>query len=143
MDESALYEWLAGAEAQNPGALQQMIDAGLFGDRAALAGQDMAQGAAMMNAPGAQGMRVGGTYVASSPLEHASVALERAMGASRMNDARQSQDQLVGQKGTGMEALIRAMAKRGQPAQTQMGIPPGLPAEQPAPGVPGYFPAPY
>lgn len=119
MDEAALFEFLSQAEAQNPGALQQMIDAGLFGDRSALAGQDMAQGQGMMQTPGAEGMRVGGTYVAANPLEHASVAMSRIMGAQKMQDARGKQDALVGQKGQGMEALIRAMSQRGQPNPMQ------------------------
>lgn len=114
MDEAALYEWLANAEQQNPGALQQMIDAGLFGDRSALSAQQMGQAQGMIDTPSAQGMRVGGTYVASSPLEHAAIAMTRAMGHRQMQDARAQQEGLIGGKGQGMEALIRAMAGPNQ-----------------------------
>ncbi len=111
MDEAALYEWLAQAEQTNPGALQQMIDAGLFDDRMGVEGQTMALGKGMWDTPSAEGMRVGGTYVAASPVEHLSTALSKVMGAKFMGDSQRNQRGLIDQKGGGMSALIRAMAR--------------------------------
>jgi hypothetical protein len=108
-----LSQLLAELEAQDPEALQKMIDAGLFSDRSALAGQKMQQGQQMMGAPGAQGMNVGGTYVAASPLEHLSTAMTRGMGAQMMGGAQDQQAALVGQKGQGLEAFLRSLAGPG------------------------------
>lgn len=124
MDEAALYEWLAQAEQTNPGALQQMIDAGLFDDRMGVEGQTMAIGKGMWDAPTAQGMRVGGTYVASSPVEHLSNAMSKILGAKMMGDSQGRQGDLIGGKGRGMGALIQAMARPGQ-------APPMAPVEAP------------
>lgn len=132
MDEAALYEWLAQAEAQNPGALQQMIDAGLFGDRSALNAQKMGMAQQMMQTPGAEGMRVGGTYVAANPLEHLATAMQRRRGNEQMAGLQSSQDALITGKGKGMEALIRAMSQRKQ-AQ----------AQDPNAAAPWMPPAPY
>jgi hypothetical protein len=116
MDEAQLYEWLAQAEAQNPGALQQMIAAGLMNDRMGVEGQTMAVGKGMWDAPMAEGQRVGSTYVASSPVEHFSNAMSRVMGGKMMGESQARQQDLINQKGGGMEALIRAMAKKMQTA---------------------------
>jgi hypothetical protein len=56
-------------------------------------GQEAQIGLGMLNTPGAQGMNVGGTYVASNPVEHLSVALQRAMGAKQYRGA---QDEMMG-----------------------------------------------
>lgn len=124
-DEAALYEMLS--QRLGPEGLQQMIDAGLFSDRSQLTGQEMGQAQGMIDTPGAQGMRVGGTYVASSPLEHASVAMARVMGQQKMNQARQNQGDLITGKGKGMEALLRAMSRPGQAQQDPNAAPPWMP----------------
>jgi hypothetical protein len=123
-EQGALWEWLAQAEQANPGALQQMIAAGLFDDRMGVEGQTMQIGKGMWDAPTAQGMHVGGTYVASSPLEHLSNAMSKVMGAKFMGDSQRNQRGLIEQKGGGMEALIRAMAQRQPQAPPPMQGPP-------------------
>jgi hypothetical protein len=140
MDEAALYEWLAQAEQTNPGALQKMIDAGLFSDRMGVEGQTMAMGKGMWDAPTAQGMRVGDTYVASSPLEHLSNAMSKIVGAKFMGDSQRNQRGLIDQKGGGMAALIQAMARQQQPqgpqGPPQFGPGSAAPPWDPTQGVP-------
>jgi hypothetical protein len=134
MDEAQLFEWLSQMEAQNPGALKQMIDAGLMGDRMGVEGQNVAMGKDMWDVPMAQGQRVGGTYVASSPVEHLSNAMSKVMGAKMMGDSQARQQALINQKGGGMDAFIRAMAQQRPPVQQ----PP-----QPSPFIPGWTPDPF
>jgi hypothetical protein len=114
-DMAALYEWMAQAEQENPGSLQKMLDAALYGDRMGVEGDTMKMGADLWNTPSAKGQNVGQTYVASSPLEHLSVALQRGLGASKLNQSQATQQGLINQKGTGLEALIKAMMQHGQP----------------------------
>ena len=117
MDEAALYEWMAQAEQQNPGSLQRMLEAALSGDRMGVEGDTMKMGSGLWNTPSATGQNVGQTYVAANPLEHLSVALQRGLGASKMNESQEAQQGLINQKGTGLEALIKAMMQGGQPPQ--------------------------
>jgi hypothetical protein len=67
--------------------LQQMIDAGLVDDRADVLAQQIRRGQGLMSTPGAQGMNVGGTYKAASPLEHAASAMARIMGGRMVKGA--------------------------------------------------------
>jgi hypothetical protein len=115
MDEQALSELLSHL---GPEGLQQMIDAGLFSDRSGLEAQKTAQGMGMMQTPGAQGQNVGGTYVASSPLEHLATALSRVQGGRMVQESQGRQADLIGGKGKGMEALLLAMARQA-PIQPQ------------------------
>ena len=117
MDEAALYEWLAQAEQQNPGSLQRMLEAALSGDRMGVEGDTMKMGADLWNTPSATGQKVGQTYVAANPLEHLSVALQRGLGASKLNTSQATQQGLINQKGSGLEALIKAMMRGGQTQQ--------------------------
>jgi hypothetical protein len=114
MDEAALYEWLNQAEQANPGTIQKMLDAALSGDRMGVEGDTMKMGADLWNTPSAKGQNVGQTYVASSPLEHLSVALQKGLGADKLNKSQFAQQGLINQKGSGLEALIKAMMRGGQ-----------------------------
>jgi hypothetical protein len=138
MDEAALYDWLAQAEQQNPGALQQMIDAGLFGDTSALNQEQIRLGEGMASIPTPQGQRVGGTYIAASPLEHLATAIQRGQGLRQINDAKTAQSAAIKTKGGGMEALIRAMAQQ-QPRQAQQGVPQYGPGSAAPPWDPSMF----
>ena len=87
-------------ELLGPEGVQSMLDAGSINLKMAQAQQQAARGGkmidsgeGMMQTPGAQGMRVGNTYVASSPLEHLSVAMARAMGADKAKSGGAMQDQ--------------------------------------------------
>jgi hypothetical protein len=135
-EQAALYEWLAQAEQTNPGALQQMIAAGLFDDRMGVEGQTMGIGKGMWDTPTAEGMRVGGTYQAASPIEHLSNAMRQVMGAKFMGDSQRNQRALIDQKGGGMEALIRAMAQKQQQSPPQ-----GPPQFGPGSAAPPWDPA--
>jgi hypothetical protein len=55
-----------------------------------------------MGAQQPEGRNVGHTYVASSPLEHAAAAAKNMLGAYMMRTGQ-------GQRGTGIEAYIRAL----------------------------------
>jgi hypothetical protein len=104
----------------DPNVLQQMIDAGLVDDRAGVLAQQMKRAQGLMAAPGAQGMNVGGTYVAASPLEHLASAMSRIIGGQRAKGIEQQMGDLIGQKGAGRMAYANAgeapapMAPQGQ-----------------------------
>jgi hypothetical protein len=123
MDEQALADLLSQL---GPEGIQQMIDAGLFSDRSGLEAQKTAQGVGLMQTPGAQGQNVGGTYVASSPLEHLATALSRVQGGRMVQESQGRQADLIGGKGKGMEAFLMALARQApvQPQQTPEG--PGI-----------------
>lgn len=65
---------------------QQIIGAGQIDDRIRLLMQSMQRARELQNAPSARGMSVGGTYVASSPLEHLAAAMSRYRGGKRAKD---------------------------------------------------------
>lgn len=69
--------------------LEAMAAMGALPDEQALLMQQMGQGQGLMNTPGAQGQNVGGTYVASSPLEHLGVLAQRGVGAYKQKGAEQ------------------------------------------------------
>ena len=76
--------------------------------KASNAGNTMGLGHELLGTPGAEGRNVGHTYVASSPLEHLSVAANRGLGAYMMGQGMQS-------RGTGIQAYINALRQRPQP----------------------------
>jgi hypothetical protein len=67
--------------------LEQIGALGAVPDEQGLLMRQANQGQALMNTPSAAGQNVGGTYRASSPLEHLSVALQRVMGAKQQQGA--------------------------------------------------------
>jgi hypothetical protein len=94
--------------------LQQMIDAGLVDDRADVLAQQIRRGQGMMQTPGAQGMNVGGTYKAASPLEHAASAMARIMGGRMVKGAEQEYAKGIETKRAGRLAMGEQIA--GLPA---------------------------
>jgi hypothetical protein len=108
--------------------IQQLIALGGIPDEHELAKTKFGLGHEMFNAPGAEGMRAGGTYVASSPLEHLAVALQRSMGASRMSGAQQDLRGLVGKATAGRSAYADALMRYFAPPQEG---PPALPVSMP------------
>lgn len=101
----------------DPAALAQaMSGLGSMPDRQALLKQHMEWGHDATQAPAPKGMQVGGTYMASSPLEHIAAALQRVMGYRQQGQGERGltaslgeQDKLRGQYA---DALMRAMAAR-------------------------------
>lgn len=138
MDEAALWEWVSQAEKENPGALQQMIAAGLFDDTSSLNKTEIAQGAGMSSQPAPQGQNVGRTYIASNPLEHLAYAIQRGQGLRQIKDAQSAQADAIKKKGVGMDAMIRAMAKQPTPPPMSGGPvqAPVDPMDEPWRGVP-------
>jgi hypothetical protein len=101
---------LGGSTGIPPDLLQQIIDAGLVDDRMGMVGQKARVGASLFGTPGAQGMNVGGTYRAASPLEHASTLMSRIMGAKMQRDSHGEMEGLLGQKAAGRRAMGQAQA---------------------------------
>jgi hypothetical protein len=121
--------------------LEQMINAGLAPDRAEVLAQQMKRAQGLMAAPGAQGMNVGGTYVAASPIEHLASAMSRIMGGRQANRIEQQMGDLIGQKGAGRMAW--ASAAEAPPPAMPSQVPPMLarpPEAPPAWSAPSFEP---
>ena len=93
--------------------LQALISLGAIPEEQALLMRQANQGQSMQDMPNAQGQRVGGTYVAASPLEHLSVAFNRVMGANKQRDAeeayRASLEKQTAGRGDYAAALLKAL----------------------------------
>lgn len=63
-------------------------------------------GLGMYGTPGAQGMHVGGTYTAANPLEHMSVALQKALGANKYRTAQDEMRANVEKQGAARSATM-------------------------------------
>ncbi len=96
-----------------------MVALGAIPEEQALLMRQRTSGEAMMGTPAAQGRNVGQTYVASSPLEHLSVALERGMGGRRMNAADAGMMDTFQRQTAGRKAGADAYRAQ-QEAQTKM-----------------------
>ncbi len=114
MDLSALFN--------DPEVMQQLSEMGIFPDSMDLMGQQMKRAEALRGTPGAQGREVGNTYVASSPLEHLAVGLQRTLGQQGINNtAGQQNDLLQRMRGSVMDqARAMARALRGGAGVDQM-----------------------
>lgn len=103
--------------------LQQMIDAGLAPQRMDLLAQQIKRAQGLMATPGAEGTRVGGTYVSASPLEHFAGAMARVMGGQQMKKAQGEQGSLIDQIRSARLAASQGMqpqeAPPVAPVQTQ------------------------
>jgi hypothetical protein len=130
---------LGGSSGIPPDLLQQIIDAGLADDRMGMAGQKARTGASLFGTPGAQGMNVGGTYRAASPLEHLSTAMSRILGGKMQRDAHGEMEGLLGQKAAGRRAMGQAQAGLFAPPTAEAMNAPEPPAFSPpdfaAPGL--------
>jgi len=127
MDPDLLLEMLSDPETA--ATLAQM---GVFADKTKALGQERNLGESMYATPSAQGREVGRTYVASSPLEHIGVAVERTLGARKMNDAMGQQNALISGDANARQKLAAAMAAAmrrsraaASPISTNIGPTPG------------------
>lgn len=123
-------------QGMDPATIQSMVDAGLIPQQMGLQQHQADIGNQMFQTPSAEGRNVGHTYVASSPLEHLSVAVQRAMGASKMQDAMRQQQALLQQsgktQGAGWQQIVEAMRRRQaqQPQAAQPDVSMEAPVEQ-------------
>ena len=115
MDQD-LYELMASLDPQSRDQLLRAVNADA---QVGLAGHQMGIGNELLNTPTAEGRNVGRTYVASSPLEHMSVALRRGIGAQKMNQAGADQQAALGQRSTGLGAFLDLLGRK--PNQQPLG----------------------
>lgn len=106
MDEFQMLMQMAGGDPEKARAL---VESGLFAEQMGQAGRDYRTGGAMFATPSAEGMRVGGTYKAASPVEHLANAMTRAIGLGQMRNARNAENKAMGGVTDFRLAAIKAM----------------------------------
>ena len=99
--------------------LDMMVALGAIPEEQALLMKQRQSAEALMGAPSAQGRNVGATYVASSPLEHLSVALQRGMGAQRTKRADEAMEGTFERQTQGRRAGLKAYQEQ-QARETAM-----------------------
>ena len=105
--------------------IQQLVALGAIPEEQALMLRQADQGAGMMQTPSAQGMNVGGTFKASSPVEHLSVALQRMLGGKMQKAALSQYQGTLGKQTAGRGVYADALLKmlNGGQQQPQAEIP--------------------
>jgi hypothetical protein len=102
--------------------LQQLTQAGLYPQQLAQLQRQYQLAQGFMQPQEAQGRQVGGTYVASSPLEHLSSALRPVIGAYMQRQAMNREGELTGQLSSGRQAFARALQdSSGHPGELMPG----------------------
>jgi hypothetical protein len=86
----------------------------------AMLGDQAQVGLGMSGTPGAQGQNVGGTYTAANPVEHLSVALQRALGGKMYRGAQDEMMANVEKQGAARSATMADILQKmlgggGQP----------------------------
>jgi hypothetical protein len=86
----------------------------------AMLGDQAQLGLGMFGTPGAQGQNVGGTYTAANPVEHLSVALQKAMGGKMYRSAQDDMMANVEKQGAARSATMADILQKmlgggGQP----------------------------
>lgn len=108
MDEQAMFlEYLKAAGIDTPEKLQAFMMTSQTPELLGMAQGDYQTGLGLSQTPSAEGQRVGGTYVAASPLEHLATAIGRVQGGRQMQGARAQQNALI-------QALAQAKAGLAQ-----------------------------
>lgn len=104
----------------DPALIQMLTQLGSMPERQDLLRTQMQYGREDTQAPMPQGMRVGGTYIASSPLEHLAAAIKQGVGSYRQGKATQGlhesfgqQDAARGQYGNEVLRMLQQMAQGG------------------------------
>jgi hypothetical protein len=106
----------------NADLLQQLTQAGLYPQQIAQLQRQYQLAQGFMQPQEAQGRQVGGTYVASSPLEHLSNALRPVIGAYMQRQAMNREGELTGQLSSGRQAFARALQdSSGHPGELMPG----------------------
>ena len=96
----------------SPEDVQAMIAAGLFDDKTAANAASMAMANKNAQTAMPDGYRVGNSYVAASPLEHMAAAMRMARGEIGQRDALARQQDLIAEKGRGLQGRINIGAQR-------------------------------
>lgn len=107
-------------EAKLQALLEMLAQVGTEPDAQALLMDQRQAGMAQAATPSAQGMNVGGTYRASSPLEHMAVALQRAMGGRATKQAETGYGESLKRQQAARLAAMRGFQGLGQPSVTAM-----------------------
>jgi hypothetical protein len=118
-NNSDLQELLAYIQATNPGALDQMMTGGVAPEQMGLQSEQAKRGAVLASTQTPQGLHVGGTYVASSPLEHLAAAIRQGQGLSLQKNASQAQQQALQQQKQGRLAYLQGISGQGQQAGSE------------------------
>jgi hypothetical protein len=106
----------------NDDLIQQLTQAGLYPQQIAQLQRQYQLAQGFMQPQEAQGRQVGGTYVASSPLEHLSNALRPVIGAYMQRSAMNRAGELTGQLSSGRQAFARALQdSSGHPGELMPG----------------------
>lgn len=112
-----------------PEDIDALVGAGQTDDRMSIQANAMKMAQAMASSPGAQGAHAGDLYVASSPLEHLAVGLDRIQGQRGVSDARAQMSGLIDQKGGALaDAWKRQIAamQGGAPKPQSSSVHPGI-----------------
>jgi len=110
-------EELLGMFAANPALTEGLATMSIFDPKSQLLGKRADRAEWLQRTPGATGQSVGGGYVASSPLEHLGVAMNRIQGGQQARDIGGQQDAMLqGDVGT-RQALVKAMLRAMQGGQ--------------------------
>ena len=109
---------MADSNVYDPAALAEaMARLSMAPEQQGLMKQRMQYGREDSQSQMPQGMRVGGTYVASSPLEHIAAALQRGIGLGQQRGAMGDMQGLTAQSGGDRLAYIRQMLQQMQAQQ--------------------------
>lgn len=96
-----------------PEMVSSMVEAGQTDDRMKLQANAQRMAQAMRQTPMAEGTQAGRIYVAASPLEHLSVALDRIRGGQGVDQAQQAMSGLIDRRAQAMtggwQQMIDAM----------------------------------
>lgn len=106
----------------NDDILQQIIDAGLYGQRMRPLQDQYQLGEQWMQPQTARGRQVGNTYVAASPWEHLSNAIRQVVGGYMANKAQQGQQELTDKLGSQRKAYDQSLQDNsGKPGEFMPG----------------------
>jgi hypothetical protein len=95
----------------DPALLSQLVELGSAPEKQGLLKQRMQYGHEEWQTPTPQGMRVGGTYIAASPLEHIASALQRGIGLAQQRGAMGGLEKSIAEQGAGRSAYANALER--------------------------------
>lgn len=104
-------EQLLAMFAANPSLMEGLATMSVFDPKSNILGQRAGRAQQLQFTPSAQGQHAGGTYVASSPLEHMGVAMQRIQGGQQMRDVSGQQDAMLSGDVNTRKGLAQAMAE--------------------------------
>jgi hypothetical protein len=93
----------------DPQILNEVLALGGLSEEEARLAERMTGAKALEATPFAEGIRVGGTYVAANPLQHAVVAMQRAKGMQEQAGARKRMEEIQRERAAGRRAMLGMM----------------------------------